>query len=75
MCCGMEACTGLDYEHFMSNCLDIIRRCDGVLMLPGWIHSPGSRREHEFALAHNIPIFYSMIELAARKWSEDKCDE
>ena len=36
---------------------EIIARCDGVVFLPGWRQSEGSRCEREFAEAHDIRCF------------------
>lgn len=43
--------------------LELIRRCDAVLMMPDWERSAGARAEQVFALAQHIPVLYSLGEL------------
>ena len=42
---------------------EVVRRCDAVLLLPGWEASIGSLRERETAKDSNVPIFYHMDDL------------
>lgn len=37
--------------------LEILRRCDAVMMAPGWEHSEGAQAEREYAAQHKIPVF------------------
>jgi nucleoside 2-deoxyribosyltransferase len=46
--------------------LDILAKCDAMLMTIDWERSTGARAEHDFAKAHGIPVFYSLIEL--KEW-------
>ena len=46
--------------------LEILRRCDGVLMTPDWKRSEGAKAEHGVAHASGLPIFYTLDEL--RGW-------
>ena len=54
------------YEDFMRGDFEIIKRCDGIHMLPNWHHSRGAIREHTFAEGLPIPIFYNLSDL--EKW-------
>lgn len=38
--------------------LEMIRRCDAVVMAPNWKTSNGARGEMDFALERHIPVFY-----------------
>lgn len=40
--------------------LELLKRCDAVLMTPDWQRSSGARAEHDFAQFHNIPVFYDV---------------
>jgi nucleoside 2-deoxyribosyltransferase len=42
--------------------LELLGRCDGMVLLVGWSLSAGTRVEVEYALQHNIPIY---------SWNED----
>lgn len=46
----------IPYEDYMSVDLAELVTCDVVLLLPGWIHSKGCRREVAVAQAHKIPV-------------------
>lgn len=45
--------------HFLAGTLEIMRRCDAVLLVPGWQRSEGSRAEVTEATAIGIPVFGS----------------
>lgn len=44
--------------------LEMLSRCDAVLMTPDWERSSGARAEHEFAKQRGIPAFYCVGSLA-----------
>uniref|UniRef100_A0A6M3LE61 DUF4406 domain-containing protein n=1 Tax=viral metagenome TaxID=1070528 RepID=A0A6M3LE61_9ZZZZ len=46
--------------------LEILRRCDAILMTEDWEESRGACAERDFALAHRIPVFYTVN--ALRDW-------
>lgn len=46
--------------------LEMLRRCDAVLLVPGWEKSSGTIAEITEANARNIPVFTSLSEL--RSW-------
>jgi hypothetical protein len=48
---------------FLNGDLEIIRRVDAVVMLPGWEWSEGSLGELELAKELGIPIYYSIQEV------------
>ncbi len=49
---------GTDTDHvFLDGDLEILRRCDAVVMLPGWEQSAGSRGERELAVSLGLPIY------------------
>ena len=43
--------------------LEMVKRCDVVLMTPDWERSSGAREEHRLALELGIPVSYSLEEL------------
>ena len=49
--------------------LELLFRCDAVLMTPDWARSTGARAEQVFALEHGIPVFYALHELVT--WLEE----
>jgi hypothetical protein len=40
--------------------LNILDRCDGILMVDGWENSEGAKAEHKFATEKGIPVFLSI---------------
>lgn len=51
------------YEDFIDGDLELIKRCDCLLMLPEWDYSKGALMEHAEAKKLNKPIFYSLENL------------
>ena len=51
---------------FLEGDLDILRRCDAVLMTDDFDKSVGAMKERSVALEHKIPVMYSLAEL--RQW-------
>lgn len=43
---------------WLSGDLEMIRRCDAVIVMPNWEGSKGTQGEIEFANARNIPVYY-----------------
>lgn len=52
------------YDKAMNECLEILRRCDAILMMDGWIRSRGACMERDAALRFKIAVFYSIEELS-----------
>jgi hypothetical protein len=51
--------------------LELITRCDGVLLLEGWEHSTGARIEERFAREKGIEIFISVGEVE-QAWCQEE---
>jgi hypothetical protein len=51
-----EDCKAGD-ERYLSGDLEILARCDAIVMTPDWERSSGARNEHAFAIARKIPVF------------------
>jgi hypothetical protein len=43
--------------------MEILSRCDFVIMTPDWEKSEGARKERDKAIALGIPVFYSLVTL------------
>lgn len=50
-------------ERWLEGDLEILKRCDGMMLVPGWESSSGSRRETGKAISFGIPIYESLSEL------------
>lgn len=49
-------------EFWYAATLELLRRCDAIVMHPLWQTSQGSRKEHDWATVHCMPIFYYTTE-------------
>src|SRR3990167_5628921 len=47
-------------EVWLNGDLEILRRCDAVLMVEGWERSQGAGAEGEYARRLGIPVFLSL---------------
>jgi len=47
---------GVGYESFIRGDLQIVRRCDAMVMVPGWETSRGANRERDYAIELGIPV-------------------
>jgi nucleoside 2-deoxyribosyltransferase len=50
-------------DVWLTGDLELLRRCDAVLMTPDWERSEGARIERRFAMDAGIPVFHTLIEL------------
>jgi nucleoside 2-deoxyribosyltransferase len=46
--------------------LELLARCDAIVMTPDWQRSSGARAEEAFARERGIPVFYTIETL--REW-------
>ncbi len=53
-----EGITDLNYRTWINTTLDILKRCDAIIMLDGWEDSKGSVNERAFALDNGIAVYY-----------------
>lgn len=44
-------------EMFLNGDLEMVKRCDGVVMLSGWEESTGATKERQFAKDLGMPVF------------------
>ncbi len=65
-------CPHLNTAHFqnalpdsvwLEGDLEMVRRCDALLLTADWKRSSGACAERAFAIAHNILVFYYLSEL------------
>jgi hypothetical protein len=61
---GLEFYSGLDDTMYLRQGLEQLRRCDAMIVLPGWQNSQGTQQEIKHALEWGIPIVY----IEGREW-------
>lgn len=49
-------CTVADYRSFLFGYMDIMKRCDAVIMVPNWKTSNGAKMERKYAEKLGIPV-------------------
>ena len=54
--------TDLSYDEILKIDIELLSRCDAVLVQGDWEHSSGCRREVQAAYQRKIPIFYESFE-------------
>lgn len=54
---------GVPYHRFIAGDLEILSRCDAILMLNGWRESRGARLEHDCAESVGMQVFYRVEDL------------
>ena len=55
---NFEFYSSLPDERWLEGDLEILKRCDCVMMLKGWEESKGAMEEHKLAQRLNLEIFY-----------------
>jgi nucleoside 2-deoxyribosyltransferase len=55
-------------KTFLDGDLELLLRCDAVLLLPNWAESDGTIDEVIFAIRHGIPVFQYFVSL--KLWLE-----
>lgn len=53
-------------DVWLNGDLEMLARCDFMIMTPDWWRSSGAQAEHAFATARSIPIFYDLAVL--KEW-------
>lgn len=54
-----------DDAVWLAGDLELLARCDAVILTPNWRESSGARAEHDFATGRGIPCFHSIDDLRA----------
>jgi hypothetical protein len=55
-------CTDVDYETWMAMDIEVLRRCDWILLLGDWAKSAGCRREFNVAEHLGLPVVFTVEE-------------
>jgi nucleoside 2-deoxyribosyltransferase len=50
-------------EMFLAGTMEMLSRCDGVIIVEEWADSLGTRAELDYCYSNRIPVFYSLHEL------------
>lgn len=56
------------YDHFLLSDIEVLVKCDGILMLPGWEQSRGAKVELEIALVLGHCYFETLDGLMSWDW-------
>ena len=50
-------------EVWLKGDLEMLLRCDAIIMTPDWERSSGAKAERQFAIEHGIPVFTNILDL------------
>lgn len=45
-------------EFWYKGTMELLKRCDAIVMHPNWLHSIGCKNEHDYAENNRMKIFY-----------------
>jgi hypothetical protein len=57
-------------EVWLKGDLEMLARCDAMIMTPDWERSAGAREEHRYAITWGIPVFYELPPL--QQWLSER---
>jgi nucleoside 2-deoxyribosyltransferase len=57
-------------EVWLQGDLEMLRRCDALIVTMGWENSAGTRAEVAFAKSHDIPVFFTIAGL--KRWAAEE---
>jgi len=52
------------YQFWIDGTMELLKRCDAVVTVPGWENSRGAVGEVEWAWANNMPVFHNVAHAA-----------
>jgi hypothetical protein len=55
---------GLSYEFWLEAAIALLKKCDAMILAPGWENSSGVKEEIKVANRLGIPVLYTLAELA-----------
>lgn len=55
-----SAWSALDHREWIAYDFAIIDRCTHMLMMARWDSSTGAKLEHQYAIDHDVPVFYTL---------------
>lgn len=71
-----ELLPGTPDSFWLESTMELLRRADAVVLVPGWDNSAGTQAEIAEAIARDIPVFVSMHDLpSAQKFVDDRTSE
>lgn len=66
-----ETLPGISDQFWLDSTMELLRRADAVVLVPGWESSAGTRDEIHEATQRGIPVYNSMSELPSAQWFVD----
>lgn len=54
---GFAYLDGDEYQRGLDVCLELLKKCDILVICPGWENSKGCKQEVKLAIDNNIPVF------------------
>lgn len=54
------------YEDYMEIDMVLLKKCDAILMLPGWENSKGATKELTYAKKNDMKVFFDINEIKTK---------
>ena len=54
----------LSDQYILDSCIELLKRCDYIYLLPNWKTSEGTKREYQFAKENGIPVLNDEVQLS-----------
>lgn len=70
---GFEEHVRLTHQAWYDRTLNLLRRCDGIALVPNWENSVGARTELDYARRHNLFVFMPDDEIPGLHPTEERC--
>lgn len=71
-----EALPGMSDEFWLESTMELLRRADAVVLVPGWENSSGTLSEIGEAKCRGIPVYASLSEVpSAQQFVDDRTNE
>ena len=61
-------------EFWLEGTLELMRRCDAVVLVPGWKMSQGTHGEIAEAKRLGIPVYYTPMDLPQSEYLQEKME-
>jgi hypothetical protein len=59
---------GIDYDYWLEGTAEMLKRCDGILLMKSWYESSGAIKECGLAQQLNIPIYFNIDDINCPKY-------
>jgi hypothetical protein len=70
-----EGVANIDYHTWIDGDMEILKRCDAIIMIENWEYSKGSKAERKFCMENNIQVFYANLRIPTPSEKQGQASE